>query len=149
MRDEIESLLHREGLELAPIRKRVVATFIDETLLSIVLMLAFYNTFASATTIEEVIAITNSFLLEFLALKFIYQAFFVMQYGGTIGKLMMKIRIVEIESLANPTVLSSLNRSVVRLISEMFMYLGFIWAMMDPDRQGWHDKTAKTLVIDA
>lgn len=75
--------------------------------------------------------------------------FFVMQYGATIGKIMMKIKVIEISTLDNPSWLSALNRGIFRVISEMFLYLGFLWGMMDPARQTWHDKTAKTLVVDA
>ncbi len=149
MNDDIEIILQRENITLAPIYKRATAAFIDEFLLSFLLMLALYDSFTEATDIEDIIMLTNSFLFEFLAVKIIYQAFFVMQYGATLGKLIMKIRILEIDSLSNPNVLTSLNRAFVRVFSEMFLYMGYLWAMMDPQRQSWHDKTAKTLVIDA
>ncbi|QOP41925.1 RDD family protein [Sulfurimonas marina] len=149
MSEEIESILHREGLTLADTKKRAMAFFIDEMLLSFLLIIALYDNFAAATTIEEWINTTNQFVLEFMMMKIVYQAFFVMQYGATIGKLVMKIKVIEIRTLDNPNVLSSLNRAIFRVISEMFLYLGFLWGMMDPARQTWHDKTAKTLVIDA
>jgi len=72
-----------------------------------------------------------------------------MQYGASLGKIAMKIRVIEIETLQKPNVIVSLNRAIVRVISEMFFYLGFIWGMMDPSKQTWHDKSAKTLVVDA
>ena len=83
-----------------------------------------------------------------MAMKIFYQAFFVMKYGATLGKIAMKIRIVEVKTLQTPNVIVALNRSIVRIISEMFFYLGYIWGMMDPNRQTWHDKSARTLVID-
>lgn len=82
-------------------------------------------------------------------MKIVYQAFFTMQYGASFGKIVMKIRIIEIQTLQNPTVLSALNRAIFRVISEAFFYLGFLWGMLDPSRQTLHDKTAKTLVINA
>lgn len=149
MNEEIESILHRENVTLAQTKKRAVAFFIDEMLLSFLLIIALYDNFNSAKNIEEWINITNQFVLEFMMMKIVYQAFFVMQYGATIGKIVMKIKVIEIRTLDNPNVLSSLNRAIFRVISEMFLYLGFLWGMMDPARQTWHDKTAKTLVIDA
>ena len=71
-----------------------------------------------------------------------------MQYGATVGKIIMKIRVIEIKTLNNPSVISALNRGVFRVISEMLFYLGFLWGMLDPSRQTWHDKTAKTLVVN-
>ena len=149
MNEEIENLLHREEMTLADIKKRSMAFFIDEMLLSLLLMIALWDSFVDAKTIEEIIYVTNSFVLEYMAMKIFYQAFFVMQYGASIGKIIMKIRVIEIKTLNNPSVISALNRGIFRVVSEMIFYLGFLWGMLDPARQAWHDKTAKTLVINA
>lgn len=149
MNPEIEDLLHREEIRLASIGKRSLAFFIDEMLLSMLLMVAMWDAFANAQTLEALVGITNSFVLEYIALKIIYQSFFIMQYGASLGKIAMKIRVIEIATLDNPNVLVALNRAIFRVVSEMLFYLGFLWALFDPSRQGWHDKTAKTLVVDA
>ncbi len=149
MNEEIENILHREEITLADTKKRAMAFFIDELLLSFLLILALWDAFNTAKTVEDMINLTNSFVLEYMAMKIIYQAFFVMQYGASLGKLAMKIRVIEIKTLQNPTVVSALNRAVVRIISESLFYIGFLWGMFDPARQTWHDKTARTLVVDA
>jgi len=148
LNEDIENILHREGITLADKGKRAMAFFIDEMLLSLLLLIALWESFVQATTTEEVIMLTNSVVLEYMALKIIYQAFFVMQYGASIGKIIMKIRVIEIQTLQKPNVLVALNRAIFRVVSEMFFYLGFIWGMMSPSRQTWHDKTAKTLVVN-
>ncbi len=149
MNEDIERLLHREGLELASIQKRAMAFFIDEMLLSFLLIIALWSSFAEAKNVEEMINLTNVYILEYMAMKIFYQAFFVMQYGASIGKIMMKIRVLEIRTGDNPNVISALNRAIFRIISEMLFYLGFLWGMFDPARQTWHDKTARTLVVNA
>jgi len=146
--EEIEQKLHSEGMTLASIKRRSLAFFIDEMLLSFLLIIALGDSFFQARTVEEMIILTNQFILEYMAMKIFYQAFFVMKYGATLGKIAMKIRIVEVKTLQTPNVIVALNRSIVRIISEMFFYLGYIWGMMDPNRQTWHDKSARTLVID-
>lgn len=148
MNEEIENILHREGITLAPIKSRATAFFIDEMLLSFVLVLGLWDSFASAKNIEEMIIVTNMFVLEYMAMKIFYQAFFLMKYGASIGKIVMKIRVIEINTLQSPNVLSSLNRAIFRVISEILFYLGFLWGMLDPAKQSWHDKTAKTLVVN-
>jgi len=148
MNDEIEEILYREHIELASISKRATAFFIDELLLSFLLMIVLWDTFTQAVTIEEIIEVTNSFVLEYMAMKIIYQTFFVMQYGATIGKIMMKIQIIEIRTLAYPSLMSSFNRATFRIISEMLFYLGFLWGSFDPLRRTWHDRTAQTLVVN-
>ena len=148
MDEEIEKVLHREDLTLASVKSRSMAFFIDEMLLSFLLIIAIWDSFVLAKTMQEVIELTNMFVLEYMAMKFIYQAFFVMNYGASLGKMIMKIRVIEFDTLDNPNVFSSLNRASFRIISEMFFYLGFLWGMLNPTKQTWHDKTAKTLVID-
>lgn len=149
MNEEIEELLYRENLTLASISKRSTALFIDEMLLSVLLIVALWDSFISAQTMQEIIIVTNQFILEYMAMKIFYQAFFTMQYGGSVGKLLMKIRVIELKTLDNPNVLSSLNRGIFRVVSEMMFYLGFLWGMMNPTKQTWHDKTAKTIVVNA
>lgn len=149
MNEEIEDLLQRENITLASIKKRAMAFFIDEMLLSFILIFALWDSFVNAESAEVIIALTNSFVLEYMMMKIIYQAFFVMQYGATVGKIMMKIKVIELKTLDNPNVLVSLNRAIFRVISETIFYLGFLWGMLNPSRQAWHDLTAKTLVVDA
>jgi uncharacterized RDD family membrane protein YckC len=149
LNEEIENILHREGIILASNKKRSMAFFIDEMLLSFLLVVALWDSFAQAVTMEQMINITNTFVLEYMLMKIIYQAFFVMQYGASIGKIIMKIRVIDTKTIQTPNVLVSLNRSIFRVISEVVMYLGFLWGLLNPERQTWHDKTAKTLVVDA
>ena len=149
MNEEIEKLLHREHLQLASIKKRAMAFFIDEMLLSFLLLIAMSDAFSNAQTVEDVIVLTNSYVMQYIIIKIVYQTFFVMQYGATLGKLAMKIKILAIQTVDNPNFAVALNRAVFRIISEMIFYLGFLWGVFDPQRQTWHDKTARTLVIDA
>ena len=148
MNEEIENILYREGITLAPMKKRAMAFFIDEMLLSFLLIIALWDSFSVSKSVEDMIVLTNTFVLEYMAMKVIYQGFFVMQYGASLGKLAVKIRVIEIKTLEYPNVVSSLNRAIIRVVSEMFFYLGFLWGMMDPARQTWHDKSAKTLVVN-
>lgn len=149
MDERIDSLLAREHLELSSIRQRAAAFGIDELLLSVIMIIILWDAMGKAQNMESMIAVTNSFLLEYMAIKIIYQTFFTMQYGATLGKIIMKIRVIELSTLSNPTFLSAFNRSVFRVVSEIIFYLGFVWAMLDPYRRSWHDRTGRTLVINA
>ncbi len=149
MKQELENIFHREGFVIASNKKRAMAFFIDEMLLSLLLVIALWDSFSKAVTMEDMIAITNIFVLEYMLMKIVYQAFFVMQYGASIGKLVMKIRVIEISTVQTPNVIHSLNRAIFRVVSELVMYMGFLWGLLNPEHQTWHDLTAKTLVIDA
>lgn len=149
MNNELDSLLSREKLELSSIRSRVAAFGIDELLLSIILLVILWDSIAKATTVESMILVVNTFILEYMAIKIAYQTFFTMQYGATVGKIVMKIRVIEVRTLSNPHFLSAFNRSVFRVVSEVLFYLGFLWGFFDPYRRTWHDFSARTLVVNA
>lgn len=149
MDEQLDSLIQREQVSLASVRQRAAAFGIDELLLSLILIVILWDSMAKAATLEAMIAVTNSFLLEYMAIKIIYQTFFTMQYGASLGKIVMKIRVIEISTLSNPRFLSAFNRSVFRIVSELLFYLGFFWAMLDPYHRSWHDRTGRTLVINA
>lgn len=148
MNEEIEKLLYRENLTLASTQSRSMAFFIDELLLSFLLIIALWDSFSQATDTAQIISLTNQFVLEYIMMKVIYQSFFIMHYGASLGKILMKIRVIDIHSLDNPNVIVSLNRSIVRIFSESLFYLGFLWGMLNPNKQAWHDLSAKTLVIN-
>ncbi len=148
MNEDILERLERENLSLASINKRGWAYFVDEMVVSFLIMIIFWDRLFSVTTPEDMILMMNSLAVYVVILKIIYQTFFVWYYGATPGKLLLKIKVVDREVFENPSFLNSFVRAVVRIVSEMFFYLGFIWALMNPLKEAWHDKAAKTLVIN-
>ena len=149
MNDELQQRLSNAGLVLATTQKRALAFFIDELFLSFLFLVVIWDKIAAANEPESIIALINAFTFEYLLIKIIYQTFFVYQYGATLGKIFMKIQVVDVQTMQRPNFSSALNRSVFRIISEMIFYLGFVWAFYDTNRQSWHDKTARTLVVNA
>ncbi|PSM51947.1 RDD family protein [Campylobacter blaseri] len=140
--------MNYEDVKLASFNKRVGAFLIDEIILSILFIIAFYDKFSNITSQEEVIQILGTFTIYFVFVKVAYQAIFVNYYGATVGKLIFKIKCINLNGEI-PNFLTSLNRAMVRIfISETLFYIGYIWAYFNPVRQTWHDKLAKTLVID-
>jgi uncharacterized RDD family membrane protein YckC len=149
MDERIENLLDREELTLAPVFKRFIAFIIDNFIMSVLFIIIIWNSFAKVTTTVEMIAVTNSFILEYIVLKVIYHTLFVFMYGASLGKMVVKIRIIEIKTLQKPSFWSALNRASFRILSEMIFYLGFLWGVLSPSKQAWHDLSAGTLVVNA
>jgi uncharacterized RDD family membrane protein YckC len=147
--DQIEQKLHREQLSLASLNKRGFAFFIDEMIISAIFAIAFWDTLASFTNSQEVMAFSRTLFMYIMGTKVIYQAIFVYWYGATLGKMAMKIRVVEVEYLGLPTLLESVVRAFMRVVSEMVFYIGFVIAFMNPVRLSWQDRAATTVVIDA
>lgn len=148
MNEEIQRRLDRERLTLATINRRAVAFFLDEMIISILFYIIFADRFANAESMEVLIALINMLFLQVIILKVIYHTFFVWMYGATPGKMLLKIKIVSVEDFEKPSMMNAFIRAVVRIISEMMFYLGFLWAFFDNVNQAWHDKAAKTVVIN-
>jgi len=148
MREEIEELLNREELVLASKQKRTSAFAIDEIILSVLTMFVLWDKISGLSDYEEILLALQPYLLYTMAMKIIYHTFFLMYYGATPGKIIMKIQVIEIASLSHLSFIESLTRAFVRLISEALFYAGFIWGLLDPYSQTWHDKAARTIVID-
>ena len=147
--EEILNNLEREGLVLSSIWKRAIAFMIDDFLVSLLVFIAFYNQIFSATTPEGVILVINSLFPYIILIKIAYQTFFVWQYGATLGKMFVKIKVVDEKSFDNLDFSHSLFRAIIRILSESLFYLGFVWGILSPTKQTWHDKVAKSVVINA
>lgn len=147
--DQIIETFERENITLASIKRRAWAYTIDEILISTIFVIIYMGIIPPNATYEQIINLINGMFAYVVSLKIVYQTFFVWYYGATPGKILSKIKIISTTDLENPNILSSFNRAVVRIISESFFYIGFLWAFSNPKRETWHDKIAKTLVVNA
>lgn len=66
--------------------------------------------------------------------------------GQTPGMMLMGLRIVRTNG-RKMTFGHALLRYVGCLLSVVPLFLGFLWILVDPRRQGWHDKLGGTCVI--
>ena len=66
--------------------------------------------------------------------------------GQTIGKKMRGIKIIKTDG-SDLTVGDAVIRYIGYLVSCFVFGLGLIWILIDANKQGWHDKIAKTYVI--
>jgi len=148
LNEEIQRRLNREKITLATISRRGFAFFIDEFIVSILFYIIYANSFLNATSINVIIELVDMLFMQVILLKIIYQTFFVWMYGATPGKMLLKIKIVFIGDFEKPNLTYSFLRAVIRIFSEMIFYLGFLWAVFDSVNQAWHDKIAKTVVVN-
>lgn len=72
---------------------------------------------------------------------------FWMARQATPGKMLIKARIVDADTLAKPTTGQWLIRYLGYYVGIVSLGLGFAWVGWDPRKQGWHDKMANTLVV--
>ncbi|MCD6042134.1 MAG: hypothetical protein K0R40_1737 [Burkholderiales bacterium] len=69
--------------------------------------------------------------------------------GATPGKLALGMKIVDASTGQPPTLGRLLLRFLGYFVSAFPLYLGFVWAAVDRRKQGWHDKIARTIVINS
>ena len=69
--------------------------------------------------------------------------------GATPGKIAVGLKIVDAASGGPPTLGRLVLRFFAYFVSALPLYLGFLWAAFDRRKQGWHDKIARTIVINS
>ena len=146
--EEIINKLNREGLKTASITKRAIAMTIDDLLVSLIIVFAFSSQFANAKSYEEILVLTNELFGYIFVAYTLYHCIFIAIYGKTIGKMITKIRVIDMQTLDNPSWMRSLIRSIVRNFDEMFFYLGMAYAIVDPLNRAIHDIVGKSVVIE-
>jgi uncharacterized RDD family membrane protein YckC len=76
-----------------------------------------------------------------------YYVYFWSSSGATPGKMMLGLRVVSAETGEIIDVGTAILRYVGYIVSGIPLLLGFLWVLWDPNKQGWHDKIAKTRVV--
>lgn len=118
---------------------RVVATVIDGVLVGIV-----------SQVLSSVLGAGGagsglSFLLGLAYYLYFWSSY---GHGQTLGKRALSIRVVKTDG-SELTLVDALIRYVGLLLSFLCLFIGVIWVAFDPNKQGWHDKIAKTYVVKA
>lgn len=131
---------------------------IDDLVISIFFIVIFYDqfslVFSNITVVDEAALqsinafISHNVLVVFL-IKVIYHTLFVWQNGMTLGKYVMKIKVIDLKTEQNPNFQKALLRGVFRISSEVLFYIGFIMAFFMPLKQTLHDKLSGCVVVDA
>ncbi len=145
------------SLPIAPNAKRVGSFIIDDMVVNLFLMIIFSSQInalmSEITTVDETAVMTmNAFIMDNIttvfAIKVLYHTVLIWQSGQTFGKYIMKIKAVDMNSGNRLSFQQAFWRASVRLVSEMFFYLGFVFAFFSPLHQTLHDKLSNCVVID-
>jgi uncharacterized RDD family membrane protein YckC len=70
------------------------------------------------------------------------------QYQATLGKMVMKLKVVSEDGKKMDAGQVLLREWIGKFISGVVFGLGFIWVAIDEKKQGWHDRLARTLVVE-
>ena len=137
-----------ENLKIASISKRAIAMMIDDFLISFLIFFAFFDAFKNAKTMQEYMIITDKIFIYIFIAYTIYHYIFIALYGKTIGKMIVKIKCVDMETLQTPNHLRSFIRSIFRNFDEMFLYAGMMIALFDKYNRALHDIVGRCVVVE-
>ncbi len=139
-----------DKLQLASTKSRIKAFVIDDLAITFVVMLMMWEQISvSGGEFLAILAIINSAFVQVVILKFLYQTFFIWYFGATLGKIVVKIKVIDFDNFGRVSLMNSVSRSLARILSEMVFYIGFMMAFYTESRQTFQDKMGKTLVVDA
>jgi len=151
-------MAQESALPPASLSKRTGAFVIDDLVINMILLIIFYEPLMAllegmSTVNQDAVLMVNQFIVANMAVVFavkvLYHTILVWQSGMTLGKYVMKIKVVDLLTSQKPRFTQAFWRASLRLVSEMFFYAGFIFALFSPLRQTLHDKLSNTFVIDA
>lgn len=111
-------------------------------------LLGLGNYFEAMLTADNLLGIVGSLATAFYGIIVVVAYFLVLWLltGQTIGMMALGLRVVARDG-GRVTVWKGLLRWIGYLISAAFLFLGFLWIVVDSKRQGWHDKLAGTYVV--
>lgn len=134
--------------EESPLGRRVAAALVDLAILfAIDLAVVYFTLRMAALTMEEWRLLPAVPMLAFLAiLKLAYFGAFTSIGGQTIGKMAARIQVVaDDETPLDPA--RAARRVLTGALSTLAFGLGFIPALIGPDRRALHDRVARTRVV--
>lgn len=128
---------------------RVLASFVDTILLGIIVYPLAYAIYG-----EEYFDFTNTSMVQGTAdllLQYVFPAIAIVLFwiyrSATPGKLMLKAKIVDADTLEKPETWQWIVRYLGYYVSMFALFIGFIWIAVDSRKQGFHDKLGRTVVI--
>lgn len=140
--------------------KRTVAYLIDIIPIMLLVSIIFYFYFGFDEAIRAYFANKDDLTarIHFLRLRSLIRdtSFFcwlgyclIMEsspFQGTLGKYFLGVRVVDYKG-ETLSFTKALVRTLLKIISYVALGAGFLWIAFTKQKQGWHDKVAKTFVI--
>ncbi len=149
----MQTLLNKEQFVYAGFFSRLAAFLIDSLLVGGVLLVVKAPIWFLKLSVGDLF-LFRPVLFQFTVFDILYYLltlcyFVLMTYycSGTVGKYLMKLRVVDSEGQKLNFMSVLIRESVGKYLSAFIVYIGYIMAGFDSRKQGLHDKIADTCVI--
>lgn len=133
---------------------RLVALTIDTALLTLVSgfvsdRLGFPDLDPELLGLERWLIQSSPEILLEIAITSIYGMLMIGTWGGTVGKLVLGLRIVRFSDGGRVPYGLALGRQLAELLSFLALGLGYLWVALTPSKRAWHDYLCDTRVVKA
>ncbi len=92
-------------------------------------------------------SINTSFLLLVWGVSVVYGVVLTSIRGQTLGKMLLRIQVVDAHGNTPPWYRVALREVVGKFLSELLLYMGYLWIIFDSRKRGWHDYLGGTFVV--
>ncbi|MGD0278118.1 MAG: RDD family protein [Smithella sp.] len=137
------------GFNYAGFWKRGGAVFIDGIILLIInlsMLLAFgLKLFVTKPAAAEM-PLRNTLTIVQYIISFGYEVFFIGKYGATLGKMALKIKVINADG-SKVGYLKAAGRYFAKILSGIILAIGYFMAAFDDEKRALHDRICNTRVI--
>lgn len=128
---------------------RTGATIIDIIVFGLIITLPLTYIYGSDYWLNPDPPLVHGFWDVFLGyiLPIAITIWFWLKYRATPGKLLTGLEVVDARTGSTMTMGQAFGRYFAYILAVLPFGLGVIWVAFDKNKQGWHDKLAKTLVL--
>lgn len=84
-------------------------------------------------------------ILVGILFSMVYETIMVARYGGTIGKLLLRMKVISDTEMTYKT---AFIRHISKYVSSITLGIGYLMVAWDEKKQGLHDKMAQTYVVE-
>lgn len=134
--------------ELASVGDRLLAVLIDigvafALVVAVGMVSGLFGAFSDG--LRALVSVVGMF--GYWALIFISEVMGTGRLGQSYGKHLMGLKVVSTRDgrpIGSP---AAFGRGIVRTIGMYVAFLGVLWILWDPQRQGWHDKAVASVVV--
>jgi uncharacterized RDD family membrane protein YckC len=105
----------------------------------------YFGTLAVFAVISKDLAVLMAFVVPVI---YVVWALMLLRRGLTPGKRLLGLQVVNQQTGEIPGFGTMFVREVFgRMVSGLFLGVGYFWALFDKNAQAWHDKLARTVVV--
>lgn len=118
-------------------------------LLDMIFMMIVFFPIVFTLTYLGIVTEYNASVVEWViqGISFVIYVFLWVKYAGTPGKRLLKLKVLDAKTGNHLTPMQAILRYLGYIPASLVLLIGLIWVAFDKQKQGWHDKIAKTVVV--